>query len=165
MLGDCFAFGIQSAGASLLSSDTPSTVKIGNYIVIAGLITQIISFALFLVVAGIFHVRMAKIPPSPQLARDRPWSKHMISLYVVSALIFVRSVVRVVEYIQGTEGYIFSHEVFVYVFDGGLMGVAVAVMGLVHPGEVAVYLREMRKEEGEVRGVSSESTMGMMEMA
>ena len=89
----------------------------------------------------------------------------MVSLYIVSALIFIRSVVRVVEYVQGHEGFVMTHEVFVYVFDGGLMAVAVGVMGVVHPGEVAGYLREMRGKEEGGRLESSGSEAGMMEMA
>lgn len=70
----------------------------------------------------------------------------MFSLYAVSILIFVRSIVRVVEFIQGFDGYIYSHEVFLYVFDATMMFVAMCIMNLVHPGEVALV---NRREEGE----------------
>ena len=43
---------------------------------------------------------------------------------------------RVVEYIQGNDGYILSHEIFLYVFDATLMFIAIAIFNLVHPSEM-----------------------------
>lgn len=40
-----------------------------------------------------------------------------MALQASSGLIIVRSIVRLVEFIQGFDGYIISHEVFIYVFD------------------------------------------------
>lgn len=57
-------------------------------------------------------------------------------LYFASLLILVRSVVRVVEYIQGNTGYILSHEVFLYIFDATLMFIAIAVFNFVHPSQL-----------------------------
>ena len=71
-----------------------------------------------------------------------------MGLYVVSFLILVRSIVRVVEYIQGYSGYIMSHEAFLYVFDAAVMFVAVVSMNWIHPGEVAKYVRELDKGKG-----------------
>ena len=163
VIGDILSFQVQSAGAGLLSSGDPSTVDAGNYIVIGGLFLQVIFFGLFVIAAVIFHVRMAKAPT--QLAFDRPWQKHMIvslslmkqwystgmltmlfsqGLYIVSLLIFFRSIVRCVEYIQGNSGYIISHEIFLYVFDAALMFLAVASMNWIHPAEVKRYIRESK---------------------
>lgn len=65
----------------------------------------------------------------------------MVSLYLVSILIFVRSIVRVIEYVQGNDGYIMSHEAFLYVFDATVMWLAMIIMNWVHPSEVAANLR------------------------
>lgn len=65
----------------------------------------------------------------------------MISLYLVSVLIFIRSIVRVVEYAQGNDGYIMTREVFLYIFDALVMWLAMITMNWVHPSEVAAYLR------------------------
>jgi len=65
----------------------------------------------------------------------------MISLYLVSMLIFVRSIVRVVEYAQGNDGFIMVHEVFLYIFDSLVMWIAMVVMNWIHPSEVAAFLR------------------------
>lgn len=71
----------------------------------------------------------------------------MLSLYIVSILIFVRSMLRVVEYLEGYHGYIMNHEAFIYVFDGLLMVLAMATMNWMHPGQVARELRGVAGSE------------------
>jgi hypothetical protein len=64
------------------------------------------------------------------------WRRHLTALYIVSVLILVRSIVRVVEYLQGYDGYLMKQEVFIYVFDGLLMLVAMLVLQYIHPSEI-----------------------------
>lgn len=128
-----------TAGAGLLSSGDSDSINTGNNIVIGGLIVQIIFFGLFVIAGLIFDVRIRKLPTSKSYGT--PWKKHMISLYVVSIMIFIRSIIRVVEYVQGYDGYIFSHEAFIYVFDGLVMWCAMLMMNWIHPSEVAGYIR------------------------
>ena len=55
-------------------------------------------------------------------------------LYTVSALILVRCIYRVIEYIQGEQdGYLFTHEWSIYVLDASLMVGAMAVFWVWHP--------------------------------
>lgn len=79
----------------------------------------------------------------------------MLALYVVSILIFVRSIVRVVEYIQGFGGYIMTHEAFLYIFDAVVMWLAVVMMNWIHPSEVAKEIR-MAKSVGRSTGRDGE---------
>lgn len=61
----------------------------------------------------------------------------------------VRSVVRVIEYAQGTGGYILSHEVFLYVFDAALMFIAVAIFVLWHPSPMLGLDNRGKKSDSE----------------
>ena len=54
-------------------------------------------------------------------------------LYTVSLLILVRSIFRVIEYIQGNAGYLLRHEIFLYIFDALLMAVCMVTFLLYHP--------------------------------
>lgn len=65
----------------------------------------------------------------------------MYSLYAVSVLIFVRCLVRLIEYGQGWSGYILSHEAFLFIFDALLMFLAMVIMNWVHPSEVKALIR------------------------
>ena len=151
--GDVISFMVQASGAGLLSSGDYDMVNTGKYIVMGGLLIQVLFFGMFVIAAAIFHFRMHKAPTA--LSFERPWTKHMMSLYIVSVLIFVRCIIRVVEYTQGYDGYLMTHEVYLYVFDATLMLLAVAAMNWIHPGEVARYVRQLRQDE---KGAKQDST-------
>ncbi|KAK5124919.1 hypothetical protein LTR85_001109 [Meristemomyces frigidus] len=147
VIGDVVSFLAQCGGGGMLASGNKGSINTGKLMVVAGLIVQLIFFGLFVTAAASFHIRISRAPT--QKCRDLPWwRKHMISLYIVSFLIFVRSIVRVVEYLQGYNGYIMSHEVFIYVFDGTMMWLAVATMNAIHPGEVAKQIKTARMGSG-----------------
>jgi hypothetical protein len=57
-----------------------------------------------------------------------------IVLYVVSLLILVRSVFGLIEYAGGSDGYLISHELFLYIFDALLvLGVLVVLISFILP--------------------------------
>lgn len=114
----------------------PSIVKLGEKIILAGLCIQIVVFGLFIAVAVKFHERILKNSAESSSKPDLPWGKHLKVLYGVSLLIMIRSLIRVIEYIQGHEGYILSHEAFLYTFDGILMFLALAVFNWIHPSQL-----------------------------
>jgi hypothetical protein len=51
-------------------------------------------------------------------------------------LILIRSIYRVVEFVQGNNGYVIGHEVFLYVFDASMMFLVMIVMNVFHPSVV-----------------------------
>jgi hypothetical protein len=173
--GDVFSFMLQAAGAYALvpmstrtndalgggiqAIGTLSSLHTGEKIVIAGLFAQLGFFAGFVLVAGVFHYRLVKDKPlqkrtrkdqaSPSLG-DGPWKRHLYNLYVTSGLIVVRSIFRIVEYVQGIAGYLLSHEVFLYVFDAVLMVVVMVLFNWVHPSEVTEAYEKRRVDSGAV---------------
>lgn len=62
----------------------------------------------------------------------------------------VRSVYRVIEYIQGKERYLQSKELFLYIFDAALMVVIMVIMNVVHPSEINGWLKAGRGTGAEV---------------
>lgn len=148
VIGDVACFLVQAYGSGMLASGDASKIDIANYVVIGGLFLQVAFFGFFVVAAAIFHFRLARSPIS--LALVRPWLKHMDGLYIVGVLILGRSIMRGVEFIQGYGGYIMAHEAFLYAFDAVPMLFAVATMNIIHPGEVASYVRD--KKDGNEKG-------------
>lgn len=114
-------------------------VATGEKLILAGLALQVIIFGLFVSTCVIFHFHLRSAPT--EKSKKCPWNKHMLSLYVVSILIFVRSIVRLVEYAQGWNGYILSMEWYLYIFDALLMWLAMLTMICVHPSEIAALIR------------------------
>ncbi|WVF71661.1 hypothetical protein IAT40_006469 [Kwoniella sp. CBS 6097] len=64
------------------------------------------------------------------------WKYRIYTLYFASGCILLRNFVRVIEYAQGGQGNITTHEVYVYVFDAALMWASMTVFVVVHPGKL-----------------------------
>ncbi|KAJ6049154.1 hypothetical protein N7499_004007 [Penicillium canescens] len=133
--GDVLSFLMQASGAGIMVKDTtnPST---GERIIIGGLLVQIIFFGFFMITALVFQSRIVSNSTGMSNELLSLWRRHLTALYITSVLILVRSIVRVVEYIQGYDGYLMKQEVFIYVFDGLLMLVAMLVLQYIHPSEI-----------------------------
>jgi len=146
VLGDILSFLMQGSGGGLMSSSSPDSRREGSNIIVGGLFLQISFFGLFVITALLFHYRLSK-NPTPR-AFSVPYRKHLVALYATSILIFLRSIVRVVEFLQGFEGYIIEHEVFLYVFDGVPMLIAMLIFNWIHPSEVKSLLRGGKAANG-----------------
>lgn len=124
-----------------MASGTHSALQTGENIIIGGLVIQIIFFSLFAVTGIIFHVRMLRVPTATALAQDGTWQKHLNTLYIGSALIWVRCMFRLIEYAQGNDGYLISHEVYLYIFDAVLMFATMVLFAVVHPSEINALVK------------------------
>ena len=116
-------------------------VDLGENIIIGGLFVQLFFFSCFVLVSGLFHYRMATHPTNKANDPQIRWQTYLITLYVTSLLILIRSIFRVIEYLQGNDGPLMSSEVYVFVFDGVLMLCALVWMNWFHPSEIGLLLR------------------------
>jgi hypothetical protein len=132
--GDVLAFLIQGGSAGLMVIQ--SMANIGKAMVILGLVIQVLSFGLFMVTSVIFHKRVVNDFTLKTSILGIPWVRIMRLMYLVGLLILARSVFRLVEYAQGTEGYSMTHEWTLYVFDGVPMAVSAVVMLVWFPSEL-----------------------------
>ncbi|KAL3469571.1 RTA1 like protein [Aspergillus californicus] len=154
--GDVIAFLMQAAGGGIMSSGTASSYEMGENITVGGLAVQLAFFSVFVVTCGIFHYRIRQTPTrevaalSARLREEKKrggWEGILVGLYLASVLILVRSIFRLVEYVQGNDGYLISHEAFAYVFDAALMFLTMVVMNVCHPSRVLVGGRGKRDAE------------------
>ncbi|KAM0413046.1 hypothetical protein ACHAPD_008117 [Fusarium lateritium] len=137
--GDVIAFGLQAGGGGIQSAGTLDLYEMGEKIIIAGLLVQIVVFGFFVVTSFLFHWRLKKCPTPESLRGVVPWQRYLFVLYVSSFLILVRSIFRVVEYLQGNKGYLISHEVYLYVFDAILMALVMVIL-------VVWYVESLQKD-------------------
>lgn len=159
--GDVIAFSLQAGGGGIQAAGTLELYNIGEKIIIAGLFVQIVIFGFFVVSSVLFHVRLLKNPTDVANAGKIPWRRYLIVLYVTSAIILVRSIFRVVEYLQGNAGYLITHEIFLYLFDTLLMAITMAIF-------VVWYVEELdgtRRSKSVGDNEYSESSDYMMEEA
>lgn len=130
VVGDIFSFFLQAAGGGLMSQE--GSASTGSNVVVAGLFVQIVFFGFFFITEVRFSLGVNSV--SSVLARaGRTWKVLNWGLLISSLLILIRSIVRVVEFIQGFDGYIRRHEVFIYVFDAVPMFLVVVLFALAMP--------------------------------
>lgn len=115
--------------------------KMGEKIIIGGLFVQLFFFGCFIIVSAVFHIRMARGPTVKSQVSQVRWQTYLATLYVTGILIWVRSLFRVVEFIEGNDGHLVRSEVWVFVFDGMLMLLVLAWMNWFHPGEIGLLIR------------------------
>ncbi|KAE8152069.1 putative RTA1 domain protein [Aspergillus avenaceus] len=148
--GDVLSFFVQSGGGGILAkAKSKDQSDLGNHLIIVGLFIQIAFFGFFVVVSIVFHRRMLATPMHQMVTTQEPWTQYMKILYAVSCLIMIRSAYRVVEYVQGTNGYLQSKEAFLYIFDAVLMLTCCFILNWWHPSKV-VSSKQSKYAEGSI---------------
>ncbi|KAH7368396.1 RTA1 protein [Plectosphaerella cucumerina] len=139
VIGDLLSFVLQGGGGGYQAAGSLEALQVGAKVIIVGLFVQLIFFGFFIVIAIKFDISISKVPTA-QAQTHTLWKRHMWALYIGSLLVMVRSVFRAVEYLQGFDGYLLSHEAYLYIFDAALMLLVMALFNYVHPSEVATLL-------------------------
>ncbi|KAI1478991.1 hypothetical protein K445DRAFT_329050 [Daldinia sp. EC12] len=138
--GDVISLLFQSSGGGLMAVGG-SSMEIGENLIIVGLFVQLAFFGAFVILAGVFHYRMNKTPTFQASLPQVRWQHYLVTLYVVGVIIWVRSLFRVIEYLQGNDGTLSRSEVYLYIFDAALVLIAMLWMNWYHPSEIGVLLR------------------------
>jgi hypothetical protein len=129
------------ASVSTHSGEDP---KKGNRIMIAGLVFQVATLLLFIVLGLDFAWRMYKRGDSlevtalehqrVQLRRSWPFRAFLAALSLSTLLIFTRCVFRVAELSQGWEGHLANTQKYFIGLEGAIIIAAVLLLNLCHPG-------------------------------
>jgi hypothetical protein len=119
----------------------------GTNIMIAGLISQVISMVFFFIVWGDFALRVRRNKMSGALSRTQPPLYEFLrstkgfqffqwSLFIATILIFVRCIYRVAELWDGFSGHLANDEATFMIFEGPFIIIALVAMTVFHPGRV-----------------------------
>ncbi|KAJ9412318.1 hypothetical protein FOXG_14965 [Fusarium oxysporum f. sp. lycopersici 4287] len=143
VVGDIISIELQSAGGSMMSgaNEGNNLMKIGEYVIIGGLFFRLAIFGIFIVVVSVFHRRMKRSPTNKSLEPSIRWRHYLTTLYITSGFIWVRSLFRVIEYLDGNDGYLMRTEAFMFVFDATLIWIVMVWMNWYHPSEIGLLLR------------------------
>ncbi|KAJ3549180.1 hypothetical protein NM208_g79 [Fusarium decemcellulare] len=144
LFGDIVSIALQGiGGGKLVNAETRDDRESGERIIIGGLTVQLLFFGLFMVVTGLLHFRITRNPTATRISSVQVnWKRFLIIIYIASALILIRSLFRMIEYIMGHDSVLQSQEVYIYVFDAALMAAATVMLNIFHPSE---YLNTERK--------------------
>lgn len=150
VLGDLLSFIIQIMGSGILSNN----FNLGKTIILVGLIAQIVFFGLFVSVAVLVSRRLAR-DPTPMARRldsrstKNGWMGVMRVVFLASALIFIRSVFRLIEFTGDKDAPMQKSEAYLYVCDSTLMFGVLAVLIYFHPSEYVPNRKGIMKMQGE----------------
>ncbi|GKT40222.1 protein RTM1 [Colletotrichum spaethianum] len=117
-------------------------------LIMAGLVAQLAVITLFIVSCWHSH-RCAQHEMAELNATHAgiEWKKYYLMAYGVASLMFIRSLVRGIEYLQGEGGFIMTHEVFLYLFDGTPMVSIMALYLWIHPGKLVRDISRIKSYE------------------
>ena len=102
----------------------------GTHIIVAGILFQMASVAVFTVFFGIFCFRVKKLNLIISTKK-----KSLLAVTALSILmVYIRSIYRTIEMLQGWNGYLLNHEVYFVVLDASLMVVCGGIFNVIHPG-------------------------------
>lgn len=132
--GDLLSFLIQGAGGgSLASAKTLEAKNRGRTLIIIGLLVQLATFVLFILVTSVFYCRIKSTPTPLSKTLETPWKPHVKLLILECLLILFRSIFRLVEYVMGTNGPLMTKEIFTILLDSTLMLLCMLLFNLFHP--------------------------------
>lgn len=134
--GDVLAFLLQAGGGGMMVE--PSMGKMGQTIMLIGLFIQLFFFAFFLVISLVFWKRIRSSPIYFSIPQYNKYSwLALLKLLLCAALIIIlRCMFRVIEFGQGHDGYLASHEVYMYILDTAPMFAVQVMFHFVHAADV-----------------------------
>ncbi|RYP18312.1 hypothetical protein DL765_004032 [Monosporascus sp. GIB2] len=144
---DVISIIMQGAGGAMLAiAETMDMFQTGENIIVGGLFVQLVAFGVFIAVAGVFYVRITKNPTRAADTTDAPWRRYLWIMFGTTALILIRSVFRLIEYLQGNDGYLMSKEIYLYIFDAVLMLIVMVLYNVYHPSQIIVTSKGPKKD-------------------
>lgn len=103
----------------------------GTNTMVAGIVFQLASMSVFVALAIDFLVRSTR---RGMLKSGKQSSIPILSAMTLSLLcIYLRSIYRTIELVQGWTGYLITHEQYFIGLDGAMMVIAVGIFNFIHP--------------------------------
>ncbi|ORX38218.1 RTA1 like protein-domain-containing protein [Kockovaella imperatae] len=144
---DITTFWLQACGGGLTAIQNPNIANLGHWISLAALSAQAASFASFTFLAIVFAVRVspkyiemvqrhsvgARDEAEGQAVTARNWKVLYFAMMWTTVGIMIRCIYRIIEYSQGYDGYIPTHEVFFYTLDSLPLFLAISVWTVIWP--------------------------------
>ncbi|KAG5818197.1 hypothetical protein H9Q74_010182 [Fusarium xylarioides] len=131
--------------ASTESDKINGDTKPGTNIMVAGIVFQMAAMVVFAILVINFlrrvfikksylHLRKQSLSEGNTL--PKAYTLLLAAVFISLTMIFIRSIYRTVELLQGWSGYLITHEGYFIGLDGAIMVVAIAVFNFLDP----VYL-------------------------
>ncbi|KAI0825089.1 RTA1 like protein [Trametes gibbosa] len=151
---DLLSLFIQGGGGGIAASSTddPKKARLGSNIILGGLIIQLISMTTFSYFMAEYAWRRSVdrpfrkpsslgytetgTTPMAHRAMTRQMKMLIAGICISTVLIYIRSVYRVIEFIDGFNGKIAHTQILFNIFDGAMVTLAMYTLNFMHPGQL-----------------------------
>ncbi len=151
-----------SRSGAVIASRGTAKVSTGNNVMMLGLASQVVTLAIFGIMAGDVFLRIRKFrgefnESTTALRHSKRFKGLLIAILTSYITIFLRCVYRIAEMAGGWRNRIMQDQVSFIILDGVMCIVAVYALNIFHPGFLFKQSYETLKVESEV---ASETQMG-----
>lgn len=151
-LSDILSFILQGSGGGQMGSGNPDMMKMGEDLMMIGLAVQLAFFAAYsLLTIRVYqtHKKSLSRQSTTILPNQTEYdlslmNRVFVALACTIVLLTVRNVYRFVEFAQGFDGYLASHEVYFYTLDALLMFGCFIVYAALHFGMYLPHKSSLR---------------------
>ncbi|KAG0337593.1 hypothetical protein BG000_005222 [Podila horticola] len=144
IISDITTFLVQVTAGSMqgqAGDDNPELANIGDKLFLSAVSAQGVSYCLFTLLLTVALMRLVADRRSNKsrsleggvFGLGKQTTFIAVGFYVSSLFIILRSVYRVVEYTQGHQGYLISHEVFLFFLDAAPLVLAIGIWSFIWP--------------------------------
>ncbi|KAF9197288.1 hypothetical protein BGZ49_002342 [Haplosporangium sp. Z 27] len=169
IISDILTFFVQINAGGIQASagdSNPSLSKVGDNLFLAGVSIQGASYLLFtllLVVAFLRLIEDRKRNYPNQLEKgwtglDNQTLTIVGGLFLSSIFIIIRSLYRIIEFTQGYNGYLITHEVFLFVLDAAPLVLAIAPWAFFWPTTLLATISAKTRERAQIFGMEADAS-------
>ncbi|OKL60300.1 hypothetical protein UA08_04077 [Talaromyces atroroseus] len=150
---DIISLVVQAVGGGLASIalENNGNTSPGTDIMVAGIVFQLASITIFVFCAADFFRRVLRQRLLASV--EGSITPLLLAMMFSILLIYIRSIYRTIELVQGWTGYVITHEAFFIALDGSMMAPAVGIFLIVHPA----WFMPKQKPVGEYDEISMAS--------
>ncbi|KAL2833156.1 RTA1 like protein-domain-containing protein [Aspergillus pseudoustus] len=145
---DLISLTLQGAGGGLAASaDTDAGTKAGGDVMLAGIVWQVVTLSVFVVVSGVFLFRVKRAPVHRlSVEAQKVWEGTRFWVFFSGAVVafvttYARCVYRIAEMGGGWRNHIMQDETGFIVLESVMCAIAVVALSITHPG---YFFEQMR---------------------
>jgi len=142
---------LQAIGGGLASAESSKVggnTAIGTNIMVTGIVFQLASISAFVYLFVLFLVR------TRQLKVPRAINLLTFATTISLMAVYIRSIYRTIELLQGWRGYLITHEIYFVVLDGVMVTICGGIFVFLNPG----VLLKKRDSAGDLEDIEKDRT-------
>jgi hypothetical protein len=150
---DIISLVLQAAGGGMAGQSFSKDIdtRPGTYTMVAGILFQLASTITYSILMSIVFVRGFQ-----GIKNSKPLRWLAFAMILAIMCMVARGVYRSIELLQGWDGYLNTHEVYVIALDGSLMVIAAVVLNIFNPARLLKSAEETGLAGSPLKEVSSD---------